>query len=41
MADRAVVPGLGTVVVKIEIAASPERVFQALTDAEQLKQWWR
>ena len=28
------------VVVEVEIAAPPERVFQALTDAKQLFAWW-
>jgi uncharacterized protein YndB with AHSA1/START domain len=28
------------IVQEIEIAASPQRVFQALTDAAQLKDWW-
>jgi uncharacterized protein YndB with AHSA1/START domain len=28
------------VVSEIEVAASPERVFQALTDAKQLIHWW-
>lgn len=28
------------IVQEIEIAASPERVFQALTDPEELKAWW-
>ncbi|HEY7332241.1 MAG TPA: SRPBCC family protein [Candidatus Limnocylindria bacterium] len=28
------------VVVEQEIAASPSRVFEALTDAEQLARWW-
>jgi uncharacterized protein YndB with AHSA1/START domain len=29
-----------TVIAEIEIAASPERVFQALTDEKQLFAWW-
>lgn len=41
MADRAVLPGQDAIVVEIEIAAPPERVFEALTDAKQLEQWWR
>jgi uncharacterized protein YndB with AHSA1/START domain len=28
------------IVQEIDIAAPPERVFQALTDAAQLKEWW-
>ena len=32
---------LDTVVSEIEIAAPPERVFQALTDSSQLKHWFR
>jgi len=41
MANRVVVPEQDSVVVEIEIAAPPDRVFQALTDAKQLEQWWR
>ena len=41
MANKAVVPEQDTVVIEIEIAAPPERVFQALTDVKQLEQWWR
>ena len=41
MANRAAVPEQDSVVVEIEIAAPPERVFQALTDAKQLELWWR
>jgi uncharacterized protein YndB with AHSA1/START domain len=40
MANRAVVPGEDAVVVEIEIAAPPNRVFEALTDARQLARWW-
>jgi uncharacterized protein YndB with AHSA1/START domain len=29
-----------SVVTEIEIAAPPERVFAALTDARQMKRWW-
>jgi uncharacterized protein YndB with AHSA1/START domain len=32
--------GQDSVVVEIEIAAPPERVFSAITDAKQMKQWW-
>jgi uncharacterized protein YndB with AHSA1/START domain len=28
------------IVMEIDIAASPERVFQALTDPQQLMEWW-
>jgi len=28
------------VVMEIEIAASPEEVFRALTDKEELRAWW-
>jgi len=38
MANRVVVPEQDSVVVEIEIAAPPDRVFQALTDAKQLEQ---
>ena len=41
MANKAILPEQDSVVVEIEIAAPPERVFQALTDAKQLEQWWR
>src|ERR1051325_7944321 len=41
MTNRVVVPEQDSVVVEIEIAAPPDRVFQALTDAKQLEQWWR
>ena len=33
-------PDQDTVVVEIEIAAAPQRVFQALTDQKQLFTWW-
>jgi len=41
MANKAVVSEQDAVVIEIEIAAPPERVFQALTDVKQLEQWWR
>jgi uncharacterized protein YndB with AHSA1/START domain len=41
MANKAVVPEQDALVVEIEIAAPPERVFEALTDAKQLEHWWR
>jgi uncharacterized protein YndB with AHSA1/START domain len=35
-----VTPDNNTVMAEIFIAAPPERVFQALTDPEQMPQWW-
>lgn len=40
MANPIVTPNLDAVVSEIEIAAPPERVFQAITDPLQLLQWW-
>ncbi|SPF41433.1 conserved hypothetical protein [Candidatus Sulfotelmatobacter kueseliae] len=40
MATTAVTPDRDAVVGEIHIAAPPARVFQALTDAAQLKQWF-
>jgi len=40
MATTAVTPDQDAVVGEIHIAAPPARVFQALTDAAQLKQWF-
>lgn len=41
MATAIVSTGQDEIVSEIEIAAPPERIFRALTDAEQLKQWFR
>lgn len=35
-----VAPDVDSVICEIEIAAPPERVFQALTDGKQLFEWW-
>jgi len=40
MAPATVTPDLDAIVSEIEIAAPPERVFRALTDATQQMQWW-
>jgi uncharacterized protein YndB with AHSA1/START domain len=40
MTDPIVTTDLDAVVSEIEIAAPPERVFQAITDPRQLLQWW-
>jgi uncharacterized protein YndB with AHSA1/START domain len=40
MAQASVTPDRDSVVSEIEIAAPPERVFQALTDEKQLFQWF-
>jgi uncharacterized protein YndB with AHSA1/START domain len=40
MASTIVTPNQDAIVSEIQIAAPPERVFQALTDASELKQWF-
>jgi uncharacterized protein YndB with AHSA1/START domain len=40
MATTSITPNQDAVVSEIQIAAPPERVFEALTDAGQLKQWF-
>jgi uncharacterized protein YndB with AHSA1/START domain len=40
MVNAIVTPDQNAVIVEIDIAAPPERVFAALSDAEQLKHWW-
>ena len=40
MAVASVTPNQDTVSVEIFIAAPPERVFQAISDPEQLSKWW-
>lgn len=40
MAETKLAPGQDAVVCETEIAAPPERVFQALTDGKQLYEWW-
>ena len=40
MPPATVTPDLDAIVSEIEIAAPPERVFRALTDATQQMQWW-
>lgn len=40
MATSRISPDADAVVSEIEIAAPPERVFEALTDAKQVMQWW-
>jgi uncharacterized protein YndB with AHSA1/START domain len=39
MASSTMTPDHGSVITEIEIAAPPERVFQALTDREQALRW--
>jgi len=40
MATATVTPNQDTVLAEIFIAAPPERVFQAISDPNQLSQWW-
>ncbi len=40
MATSRITPDQDAIVTEIEIAAPPERVFQALTDGAQLKRWF-
>ena len=40
MAKTIVTPDQDAIVSEIEIAAPPERVFQALVDPAQMTQWW-
>jgi uncharacterized protein YndB with AHSA1/START domain len=40
MPSAKITPDQDAVVTEIEIAAPPERVFQALTDPQQLIRWW-
>jgi uncharacterized protein YndB with AHSA1/START domain len=40
MPTTIITPDQDSIVTQIEIAAPPERVFQALTDAQQLKRWF-
>jgi uncharacterized protein YndB with AHSA1/START domain len=40
MATTIVTPEKKAIITEIEIAAPPERVFQALTKPEQLMRWW-
>jgi uncharacterized protein YndB with AHSA1/START domain len=40
MATATITPNQDTVLAEIFIAASPERVFQAITDPDQLAKWW-
>jgi uncharacterized protein YndB with AHSA1/START domain len=40
MATKRITPDDDTLISEIEIAASPERVFQALTDPRQVLSWW-
>ena len=40
MATAIITPDQDAVVSEIEIAAPPERVFQALIDPKQVMQWW-
>lgn len=41
MSTKGVTPEQDVIVSEIQIAAPPERVFKALTDAGELKQWFR
>jgi uncharacterized protein YndB with AHSA1/START domain len=40
MARTQITPDNNTILAEIFIAAPPDRVFQALTDSEQMKNWW-
>jgi uncharacterized protein YndB with AHSA1/START domain len=40
VATTTITPDKNAVVSEIEIAAPPERVFQALTQSDQLMRWW-
>jgi uncharacterized protein YndB with AHSA1/START domain len=40
MANIAITPDQDTIEAEIFIAAPPERVFQALTDPNQMPRWW-
>ncbi|HTS37940.1 MAG TPA: SRPBCC domain-containing protein [Candidatus Solibacter sp.] len=40
MATSTITPDQDTVLAEIFIAAPPERVFQAISDPEQLSKWW-
>ena len=40
MPQSQITPDQDAIVTEIEIAAPPERVFQALTDPSQLMLWW-
>lgn len=40
MATVAITPDHDVVVAEIQIAAPPDRVFQAITDPRQMLQWW-
>lgn len=40
MVTTAITPDQDAVVAEIFIAAPPERVFQAITDPQQMPQWW-
>ena len=40
MAQAVITPDQDAIVSEIEIAAPPERVFQALTQPDQLARWW-
>jgi len=40
MATVAITPDQDAIVSEVQIAAPPERVFQALIDPKQLAQWW-
>jgi len=40
VATTAITPEGNAVVSEVEIAAPPERVFQALTQSDQLMRWW-
>ena len=40
MADTVITPDQDAIVSEIFIAAPPERVFQALVDAREVRQWW-
>ena len=41
MPTASITPDLDAIVTEIDVAAPPERVFRALTDAGELKRWFR
>jgi uncharacterized protein YndB with AHSA1/START domain len=40
MAQAVITPDQDAIISEIEVVAPPERVFQALTQADQLARWW-
>jgi len=40
MSTVCITPDQDVIVAEIQIAAPPDRVFQAITDPQQVPQWW-